>query len=76
VVLDETFQKKISSLIEKTLKTNEIKSPELAVGIRANNKTNAIAIIITGFISYSPPNPNCSPIKPSTGIALKTAMSL
>jgi len=29
MVLDETFQKKISSLIEKTLKTNEIKSPEL-----------------------------------------------
>ncbi|MCH9040538.1 MAG: hypothetical protein IIB80_00020 [Thaumarchaeota archaeon] len=29
MVLDETFQKKISSLIDKTLKSNEIKSPEL-----------------------------------------------
>ncbi len=29
MVLDETFQKKISSLIYKTLKSNEIKSPEL-----------------------------------------------
>ena len=29
MVLDETFQKEISSLIDKTLKSNEIKSPEL-----------------------------------------------
>jgi len=29
MVLDETFQKKISSLIDKTLKSNKIKSPEL-----------------------------------------------
>ena len=29
MILDETFQKEISSLIDKTLKSNEIKSPEL-----------------------------------------------
>ena len=29
MVLDETFQKKISSLIDKILNSNEIKSPEL-----------------------------------------------
>ncbi len=33
MVLDETFQKKISSLIDKTLKSNEIKSPELEENI-------------------------------------------